>query len=127
MSERDDFGSFLMGFIIGGLTGAAVALMMAPQSGEETRAIIRDRAIELKDRASETAEDAYARAEEAAGEARVRAEELARQARVRAEELKVRGQDMVDEQKSRLNNAASSIRRSGEKAVDDTTSGPAEI
>ncbi|MGH2607283.1 MAG: YtxH domain-containing protein, partial [Anaerolineales bacterium] len=50
MSDRDsDFGAFFSGFVIGGLVGAAVALLMAPQSGEETRHMIRDKGIELKD------------------------------------------------------------------------------
>ena len=55
MAERDEFGAFLIGFIIGGLTGAAISLMLAPQSGEETRGYLKDRAIELKDKAQETA------------------------------------------------------------------------
>ena len=38
MSDRDEFGAFLVGFIVGGLTGAVVSLLFAPQSGEETRA-----------------------------------------------------------------------------------------
>ena len=33
-------GAFIVGFVIGALVGAAVALIMAPQSGEETRAKI---------------------------------------------------------------------------------------
>ena len=31
------FGSFLGGVVIGGLVGAAVGLMLAPQSGDQTR------------------------------------------------------------------------------------------
>ncbi|RMG99181.1 MAG: hypothetical protein D6706_05875 [Chloroflexi bacterium] len=39
MSENNsDLGAFLAGFVIGGLVGAATALILAPQSGEETRA-----------------------------------------------------------------------------------------
>ena len=87
MSDRDEFGAFLVGFVVGGLTGAVVALLFAPQSGEETRALIKDKSIELRDKAQMTAEEAYARAEQAAKEARVRAEELAKEARERATEL----------------------------------------
>jgi gas vesicle protein len=87
MSDRDEFGAFLVGFVVGGLTGAVVALLFAPQSGEETRAIIKDKSIELRDKAKMTAEEAYARAEAAAQEAKTRAEELAREARARAEQL----------------------------------------
>jgi gas vesicle protein len=63
MSDRDEFGAFLVGFIVGGLSGAVAALLFAPQSGEETRALIKDKSIELRDRAQETAEEAIARAE----------------------------------------------------------------
>jgi len=103
MSDNDnDLGAFLSGFIIGGLVGAAVALLMAPQSGEETRTIIRERGIELKDKAVETAEDARARAEAAAADARARAEELNEQTRKRADEWKKRGQTLYEEQKGRI-------------------------
>jgi gas vesicle protein len=87
MSERDEFGAFLVGFVVGGLTGAVVALLFAPQSGEETRALIKDKSIELRDKAQVTAEEALARAEKLAADARTRAEELTREARARAEEL----------------------------------------
>jgi gas vesicle protein len=86
-SDRDEFGAFLVGFIVGGLTGAVVSLLFAPQSGEETRALIRDKSIEIRDKAADTTEEALARAEAAAAEARIRAEELAKVARARAEEF----------------------------------------
>ncbi|HEX2979105.1 MAG TPA: YtxH domain-containing protein [Anaerolineaceae bacterium] len=101
MSDRDELGSFLLGFIIGGITGTVVSLLLAPQSGEETRAVIKEKAIELRDIASETLEDAYARAEAAAAEARTRAEELTQIARSKAEELQRRGQVVLEEQKNR--------------------------
>ena len=87
MSDRDEFGAFLVGFVVGGLTGAVVSLLFAPQSGEETRALIKDKSIELRDRASQSAEEVLARAEAAAAEARTRAEELTKEARARATEL----------------------------------------
>ena len=42
MSEKssNDLGAFLAGFVIGGLVGAATAIILAPQSGQETRAQI---------------------------------------------------------------------------------------
>jgi gas vesicle protein len=104
MSDREsDLGAFLSGVIIGGLVGAAAALLLAPQSGEETRAIIKERSIELKDRAAETAEEARHRAEMAAIEARHRAEEIAHQARERADDAIKRGQDAIDHQVERFN------------------------
>ncbi len=87
MSDRDEFGAFLVGFIVGGLTGAVVSLLFAPQSGEETRALIKDKSIELRDKAQVTAEEALSRAEALAADARKRAEELTHEAKVRAEHL----------------------------------------
>jgi gas vesicle protein len=94
MSDRDEFGAFLVGFLVGGLSGAVVALLFAPQSGEETRALIKDKSIELRDRAQQSAEEALARAESAAAEARARADELARQ-------LKEQGSSAVDAVRSK--------------------------
>jgi gas vesicle protein len=38
MNENEsDLGAFLAGFVIGGLVGAATALILAPQSGRATR------------------------------------------------------------------------------------------
>lgn len=115
MSDRDEFGAFLVGFIVGGLTGAVVALLFAPQSGEETRALIKDKSIELRDKAQVTAEEAYARAEAAAKEARARAEELAREARARAEELgheaRARAEQLTAEVKERGKSALEAVRK----------------
>lgn len=39
---------FLAGFIIGGIVGAALALLLAPQAGAETRAQIRQKSLEFQ-------------------------------------------------------------------------------
>jgi len=104
MSDRDEFGAFLVGFIVGGLTGAVVSLLFAPQSGEETRALIKDKSIELRDKASVSAEQAIAKAEAAAAEARARADDLAKQ-------LKARGETVVGEVKTRGKTAIDAIRK----------------
>ena len=115
MSDRDEFGAFLVGFIVGGLSGAVVALLFAPQSGEETRALIKDKSIELRDRAQTSAEEALARAEAAAQEARARADELARQLRDRGQEVyadvRERGKSAVEAGKSAVDAARSKISR----------------
>jgi gas vesicle protein len=118
-SDRDEFGAFLVGFIVGGLTGAVVSLLFAPQSGEETRALIRDKSIEIRDKAAESAEEALDRAEAAAAEARVRAEELAKIARARAEELgkevRTRGEELGREVRTRGEGALEAVRKPASK------------
>jgi gas vesicle protein len=47
MSERNDFGSFMGGLLMGSIVGALAALVLAPQSGEETRKLLKDKAFEL--------------------------------------------------------------------------------
>ena len=64
MSSRDGVGLFFIGLLVGVLSGAIAALLLAPQSGEETRLMIKDKSIELRDKAQETAEQAKARTDE---------------------------------------------------------------
>ena len=115
MSDRDEFGAFLVGFIVGGLTGAVVSLLFAPQSGEETRALIKDKSIELRDKASVSAEQALAKAEAAAAEARARADELAKELKARGEsvvsDVRTRGGAIVEDVKTRGKNAVEAIRK----------------
>jgi len=50
MNENNgEFGAFLAGFVIGGLVGAAVALILAPQSGSETRSQIAVKSHDLRE------------------------------------------------------------------------------
>jgi gas vesicle protein len=55
---RDDgsaAGTVVVAFLLGAVTGAAVALLMAPASGEETRRVLADKAREGRQRATEAA------------------------------------------------------------------------
>jgi len=100
------------------MIGAAVALILAPQSGEETRTIIHDRSIELKDKAAEKAETARIKAEAAAAEARARADELAKLTQEKALELKKKGQEIYQSQKSRLESV---VQKKAKPSSDDTS------
>ena len=54
---RDDSaaGTVVVAFVLGAITGAAVALLLAPASGEETRRVLADKAREGRERATEAA------------------------------------------------------------------------
>lgn len=114
MSNREggDFAAFVSGFIVGGLVGAAVALLFAPQSGEETRTLIRDKGIELKEQVEQSAADA-----------RAAAQKVAKDAKAKAEELQARGQQILGEQKERLERAVDAGKKAA-KAKRSEIEGP---
>lgn len=58
MSRDHDAGAGLvmMAFIMGAVTGAAVGLLLAPTSGEETRRLLNDRARDGRGRAADAAQ-----------------------------------------------------------------------
>lgn len=58
MGNDRDSGALIIAFILGGITGAAVALLLAPQSGAETRRKIREIAEEVKDKTTELYDEA---------------------------------------------------------------------
>ncbi len=49
-------GTVLLAFILGAISGAAVALLYAPAAGRETREYLGEKAREGRDRATEAAE-----------------------------------------------------------------------
>ena len=55
MNENNggEFGAFLAGFVIGGLVGAAAALILAPQSGSDTRSRITNKSNDLREAGGE--------------------------------------------------------------------------
>lgn len=63
MSSQNSGALFFAGLVIGGVTGAGLALLLAPQSGEETRSQIRAKSLELKDGAVEGLTEAGHRAQ----------------------------------------------------------------
>jgi gas vesicle protein len=54
---RYSAGSLILGFFIGGLVGAGVALLLAPQPGRETRQKIKELADEAKEKAAKYSEE----------------------------------------------------------------------
>ena len=50
-------GSIFLSFILGGIVGAGLALLLAPESGSETRKKIKEFAEDVKDKAKDYTED----------------------------------------------------------------------
>ncbi|MEZ5320348.1 MAG: YtxH domain-containing protein [Vicinamibacterales bacterium] len=55
-NQGSSSGQVLVAFVLGAVAGAAVALLYAPSSGEETRRRLAERAREGRDRAGEMAD-----------------------------------------------------------------------
>ena len=62
----------LGGVLVGALVGASAALLTAPQSGLETRTLIRSKSVELKDKVVVGANETRDRAGKALDEAKTR-------------------------------------------------------
>jgi gas vesicle protein len=60
---QDNSGSVMVAFVVGALTGAVVALLFAPASGEETREFLGEKAREGKARVREGREHLIAAVE----------------------------------------------------------------
>lgn len=98
----------LGGFLVGSVIGVATALLFAPRSGQETRAEIRGRAVEIRDRTTETVKDTVA-------QAKTRATGLKDTVVEKAEELKNRGKHTI----SRKLDDVSQAVETGKQRVDD--------
>lgn len=88
-------GSFVAGFLLGGLTGAATMLLLAPQSGKKTRAGIEKKGNQLRKQLVNTAEETTA-------QVRTKARRITDDVAEQAEDLQQRGQDVIDEQRDQL-------------------------
>lgn len=95
-----DKGSFLAGFLLGGLTGAVAALLMAPQPGEQTLTQVQERGIELKARlkdlstqAKEQVDQTKEQLQERGAGLKTQLEDLTVEARKRAETVTAKIQE----------------------------------
>jgi gas vesicle protein len=55
MANNDDSGTFMAGFLFGGIIGAIVGILLAPKAGSETRAELAGQSEVWRDRAEEIA------------------------------------------------------------------------
>ncbi len=72
MADKEDSrgGGMMVGLLIGGVIGFVAGMMLAPKSGEETRALLIERGNEWRDKAEELAAATKERLSSAAFESR---------------------------------------------------------
>jgi gas vesicle protein len=88
-NDNSGAGTVMLAFVVGALTGAAVALLFAPASGEETREYLGQQAREKAARAREALNDGrelYQRQRDNLTSAVERGREAFQQARDRGEQ-----------------------------------------
>lgn len=112
MARNDEKGSsFVLGFVFGGIIGAAIGLILAPKSGTETRHIIQHRSEEWRNRAEEMAANLSSQVSPAMETARDRVATAGQAVRERVEPA-------IETARERINRAeeqvSSRMRRSGD-------------
>ncbi|MBN2083614.1 MAG: YtxH domain-containing protein [Anaerolineales bacterium] len=87
-----------LGMLIGGLAGAAAMILLAPQSGKQTRDQIRLKGIQLRDQVTDTMQNTLA-------QVRSETQTVKDSVREKAGELKHLGQDQLVKQLDRASAA----------------------
>lgn len=87
---------FVTGLAIGALAGATLAMILAPQSGEDTRDLLYAKAREAGERARDSAEDA--------GDLLARGRKIVDEARARIDGAIAEGKDAAERQRTTLEN-----------------------
>lgn len=101
----------LVGVLVGGLAGAVAMLLLAPQSGKDTRKQIRERGIELRDRTNEIVDNTVA-------QVRTQTDKMAVSGRDKIKELTQHGQQIDIGQLEHV----SEVARAGKNAIQSPVS-----
>ena len=130
---------FLTGLLLGGALGALAALLYAPQGGDETRGLIKQKttdytdlaktkAAEITDAAGDTADSAKAKAAEVADGVKAKAADLGAKVTGSAASVKDSAQDLVDkskfiagDQKSRISEAVDAGKQAAQETKEQLT------
>jgi gas vesicle protein len=108
-NDRGDSGlGFLSGLVLGGFVGAILAIVLTPQSGEETRDYLRGKAHEAKGKALDLAYDLKDRAASVADDLREQADDLVK-----------KGRDLADSTRSQVSDAIESGRKAARNKIDE--------
>lgn len=108
MENSNETGSFFGGLLIGALIGAISALLLAPHSGERTRAKLMDAGEEALSHGETLLDDARQRAEAIVADAQRKAEKFAETARDSVQAGKKEMNRVIDEESRALKNSHSS-------------------
>jgi gas vesicle protein len=102
--------SLFTGLFVGGLVGAGTVLLLAPQSGSETRAEVRLGATHLRDRTTEAVKGKVE-------QAKSKANQIKTDVQFKAEDLQHQGKDLLVKQLDRVAQAA----EAGKKAIQNNS------
>lgn len=124
MSEKGGgFGDFLTGAILGGLVGYLAAMLSAPRAGDETRRMLAERSMELRDRATDTVQTTLDKTGKLVSEGRDKVtstvSDTVDRTKERVSDLTNRGSDVVREKREQ---ASDTMRSAADKI--DPDSGP---
>ena len=112
--ERSDYGNggsgqgFMAGLLVGGLIGALFAIVLAPQSGEETRDLLRGKAEEAKGRAADLAYDL-----------RNRASSVAETLKTQADQWGQKSRNLIDSARGQVSGAVDEGKRAAEAKMNE--------
>ncbi len=104
--RNNNFLSVLFSLLIGSLAGAVTMLLLAPQSGKETRIQIQGKGIELRNLTTEMVGDTMT-------QMRLDRNRLTMSGRKKAQEIIQQGQTLVADQLDRVSDAT----QAGKKAI----------
>jgi gas vesicle protein len=93
------FAGFVAGLAVGGIAGALLAMILAPQSGEDTRDLLVAKAREAGERARDTAGDA--------GDLLSRGRRIVAEAKARIDGAVAEGKDAAEHHRSTFENESS--------------------
>ena len=110
MDENKSAKGAFLGFIVGGILGAAIALLYAPKSGRELRNDIRAKKDELLDDTSEYLQIAKTKASDLINEGKRKSEELISEAKQKATSLIGDANNILNEAKQKASNALGSTK-----------------
>ena len=97
---------FLAGLLVGSLAGAVTMLLLAPQSGKDTRKQIKEESIMLYDQTTGSIEDTVA-------QVRSKLNDLTSDGREKVKEIKQHGKKLAIEQLDHVSQAT----KAGKKAI----------